>query len=109
MEAIIRKWGNSPALRLPMSVLKEAALGVEQKVNIVVTRGRIVIEPSQKIEYDLNELLAGINPENAHTEVSFGKPVGIMSVGPAGEMKMLSANISVVEVKERCGSAALWA
>ena len=76
MEAIVRKWGNSPALRLPMSVLKEAAFGVEQKVNIVVTRGRIVIEPSQKIEYDLNELLAGINPENTHTEVSFGKPVG---------------------------------
>ncbi|HRD96334.1 MAG TPA: aldehyde ferredoxin oxidoreductase C-terminal domain-containing protein [Rubrivivax sp.] len=27
----------------------------------------------------------------------FGKPVGVMSVGPAGEMKMLTANISVVD------------
>jgi aldehyde:ferredoxin oxidoreductase len=30
-------------------------------------------------------------------QARFGKPVGIMSVGPAGEMKMLSANISVVD------------
>jgi len=76
MEAIIRKWGNSPALRLPVSALREAELCLEQKVTIVVTRGRIVIEPSGKIEYDLNELLGGITVQNSHAEVSFGKPVG---------------------------------
>lgn len=76
MESIIRKWGNSPALRLPVAALKEAELSLEQKVNIVVTRGRIVIEPSGNIEYDLNELLGGITGENAHSEVSFGRPVG---------------------------------
>jgi len=76
MEAIIRKWGNSPALRLPVSALKEAELCLDQKVNIVVTRGRIVIEPTGKIEYDLSELLSGITVQNSHTEVSFGKPVG---------------------------------
>lgn len=32
-----------------------------------------------------------------HVQARFGKPVGIVSVGPAGEMKMLSANISVVD------------
>lgn len=76
MEAVIRKWGNSPALRLPVSALKEAALSLEQKVNIIVTRGRIVIEPSDKVTYDLNELLGGITVQNSHGEVSFGKPVG---------------------------------
>ena len=76
MEAVIRKWGNSPALRLPVSALKEAELSLEQKVNIIVTRGRIVIEPSGKVEYDLGELLAGITTQNSHAEVSFGKPVG---------------------------------
>lgn len=30
-------------------------------------------------------------------QARFGKPVGVMSVGPAGEMKMLTANISVVD------------
>ena len=76
MEAVIRKWGNSPALRLPVSALRDAELSLEQKVSIVVTRGRIVIEPSEKIEYDLDELLAGITDQNSHAEVNFGKPVG---------------------------------
>ena len=76
MQAVIRKWGNSPALRLPVSALRDAELSLEQKVNIVVTRGRIVIEPSEKIEYDLDELLAGITDQNSHAEVDFGNPVG---------------------------------
>jgi antitoxin MazE len=39
MEAVIRKWGNSPALRLPVSALKEADFSLEQAVNITVSRG----------------------------------------------------------------------
>ena len=76
MEAVIRKWGNSPALRLPVSAIKEAAFSLEQKVNISVTRGRIVIEPYDRVEYKLDELLDGITARNLHTEVSFGRPAG---------------------------------
>lgn len=76
MQAVIRKWGNSPALRLPVSALKEAAFSLEQMVNLTVTRGRIVIEPSGRVEYDLAELVGGITARNSHGEVSFGKPVG---------------------------------
>ncbi len=76
MEAVIGKWGNSPALRLPVAVLKEAHLALEQKVTIVVSKGRIVIEPSDKVEYQLDDLLKGITAANAHGEVSFGTPVG---------------------------------
>lgn len=76
MEAVIRKWGNSPALRLPTAVLKEAGYQLEQKVDLVVSRGRILIQPSEKIEYDLDSLIDAIHPGNAHGEVSFGRPVG---------------------------------
>ena len=76
MEAVIRKWGNSLALRLPMSAIKEAAFSQEQKVNIIASRGRIVIEPSDRVEYDLDTLLDGITAQNAHAEASFGTPVG---------------------------------
>ena len=76
MEAIIRKWGNSPALRLPTAVLKEAGYRLEQKVEIVVSRGRIVIQPVERVEYDLEELVGGITASNAHSEFSFGNPVG---------------------------------
>jgi len=76
MDAVIRKWGNSPALRLPVAVLKEANFTIEQKVNITVTRGRIVIEPSGTVEYDLESLIEGMTAENSHEEISFGKPLG---------------------------------
>lgn len=76
MEAVIRKWGNSPALRLPAAILKEAGYELEQKVDLVVSRGRIVIKPCDKVEYDLDSLVNDITPNNAHSEVGFGKPVG---------------------------------
>ena len=76
MEAIIRKWGNSPALRLPSAALKEAGYALEQKVELVVSRGRIVIQPSEQVTYSLDKLLAGITTDNSHGEFSFGKPVG---------------------------------
>lgn len=76
MEAVIRKWGNSPALRLPSAVLREAGYQLEQKVDLVVSRGRIVIQPSEKVEYELDALVAGINDTNVHSEASFGQPVG---------------------------------
>jgi antitoxin MazE len=76
MDAVIRKWGNSLALRLPAAVIREAAFNLEQKVNITATRGRIVIEPSVTVEYDLDELIGGITSKNQHAEVNFGAPVG---------------------------------
>jgi len=77
MEAVIRKWGNSPALRLPSAALKAAGYALEQKVELVVSRGRIVIQPSEQVTYSLDTLLADITEANAHGELSFGKPVGI--------------------------------
>ena len=76
MEATIRKWGNSPALRLPVSALREAELSLEQKVSITVSRGRILIEPSERVIYDLDSLLDGLTTKNRHAEVDTGAPVG---------------------------------
>jgi len=45
-----------------------------------VTKGRIVIEPAQALDFNLEELIAGITPENSHSELSFGKPVGKQSL-----------------------------
>ncbi len=76
MEAVIRKWGNSPALRLPSTILREAGYQIDQKVDLVVSRGRIIIQPSERIEYDLDTLISGINASNMQEEASFGSPVG---------------------------------
>ncbi len=76
MESVIRKWGNSPALRLSASLMKEAHLSVDQKVSVKVHRNRIIIEPLATPEYKIEELVAGINESNLHTETDFGKSVG---------------------------------
>jgi antitoxin MazE len=76
MEAVIRKWGNSPALRLKQSTMKLAAFDVEQRVTITASKGRIIIEPAHTVEYQLDDLLAGMTPANAHSEADFGVPLG---------------------------------
>lgn len=76
MEATLRKWGNSPALRLPVALLREADMALEQKVSVTVADGRIVIAPCERIVYDLDTLLDGITPRNRHTALDTGAPVG---------------------------------
>jgi len=76
MDAVIRKWGNSPALRLNAASMKTASFDIEQRVTIKATKGRIVIEAADTFEFKLDELVAGISPQNLHHEVDFGGPVG---------------------------------
>jgi antitoxin MazE len=76
MEAVIRKWGNSPALRINATVMKIASFDIEQRVTIKATKGRIVIEPADKLDFKLEDLVAGITRANVHDEVAFGGPVG---------------------------------
>jgi len=76
MEAVIRKWGNSPALRLNLSTMKAADFDLEQRVTITASKGRIVIEPAHTLEYQLDALLAQMTPKNAHQEADFGAPQG---------------------------------
>ncbi|CAM3839171.1 PbsX family transcriptional regulator [Polynucleobacter antarcticus] len=76
MQTIIKKWGNSPALRLNTAVMKSAHLNIDQLVSVKVQKGRIVIEPITQLEYQLHDLLAGMTPKNSHHEIDFGKSVG---------------------------------
>lgn len=76
MEAVIKKWGNSPALRLPAALVKTAALKLDQKVRITALDGKIMIEPLEAAQYQLEALLQDITPANLHGEISFGRPQG---------------------------------
>ena len=76
MDAVIRKWGNSPAVRINSAAMKAAALDLGQRVTIKATKGRIVIEPADRVEFKLEDLLAGITARNRHAAVDFGGPVG---------------------------------
>lgn len=71
----LKKWGNSPAVRIPAAVMEAAHLTLDQAVEIRAENGRVVIEPAGP-SYALADLLAGITPENRHADVDFGLPQG---------------------------------
>lgn len=76
MQTVIKKWGNSAALRLPAAILEGASLKLDAAVEISVVEGRIVIEAAKREPVDLDSLLAGITDENLHESVDFGEAVG---------------------------------
>lgn len=76
MHVIVKKRGNSASVRIPASVMAAANLRLDETVDVREEDGHIVIKPVRPSEYDLEQLLAGITPENLHAEVGFGWPTG---------------------------------
>jgi len=74
MRVVVKKWGNSAAVRIPAVVMAAAGLSLDVLVDVQEKNGNIVIEPVQKDS--LAAMVANITPENIHDEVSFGTPVG---------------------------------
>lgn len=75
-QVIVRKWGNSPSVRLPVAIMEAASLKIDDAVEIAVEDGRIVIVPVRAKEVSLQSLLADVTTENIHREIDFGLPVG---------------------------------
>ena len=76
MQGVVKKWGNSAAVRLPAAVLDAAHVHLNQPVDVRVEGGRIVIEPLNPVEYDIETLVAGITDENRHDPVDMGPAAG---------------------------------
>ncbi|HUG59022.1 MAG TPA: AbrB/MazE/SpoVT family DNA-binding domain-containing protein [Candidimonas sp.] len=72
MRGVIKKWGNSAAVRLPSSMIKTLKIELEDVIDIRVERGCIVIEPIRTEEYLLSQLVSGIKTKNIHSEIDFG-------------------------------------
>lgn len=75
MTAVVRKWGNSAAVRIPAATLAAAGLKPDDPVEVREENGRIVIEKVRP-KVNLRELIDGIRPENRHEETDWGPPVG---------------------------------
>ena len=76
VRGVVKKWGNSAAVRIPASVLEAAHVHLDQSVDVRVEEGRIVIEPLRPAGHDLAGLVAGITDENRHEPIETGVPVG---------------------------------
>lgn len=75
MHARIARWGNSLAVRIPKDYAKELGLAEGASVEIKIAEHQLILAPASR-EYNLDELVAGITPENRHEETDWGEPAG---------------------------------
>ncbi|EJB2592432.1 type II toxin-antitoxin system antitoxin MazE [Salmonella enterica] len=73
----VKRWGNSPAVRIPASVMQALNLNIDDEIKIELIEGKLIIEPvTNEIEFSLAQLVNGITDENQHDLVEWGTPVG---------------------------------
>ena len=73
----VSQWGNSLAIRLPQALVNELSIQRGAEVELRVENGgfRVTI-PSVPKKFALDELLAGVTPDNLHNETDWGKAQG---------------------------------
>jgi antitoxin MazE len=76
MLGTVAKWGNSLAVRIPQHLAKEIELTAGGEVEIVAIDGNLVIKPKKQKQYSLDQLIAGITPDNRHGSIETGSSVG---------------------------------
>lgn len=76
MKTTVQKWGNSYAVRIPKSFVKEVGLEYRADVELSLEDGKLIIQPVKEEVITLDELLAGVNSKNIHTPVETGDPIG---------------------------------
>jgi antitoxin MazE len=81
MKVAFQKWGNSLALRVPKAVAQEIGASDGKAAEMSVRDGKLVIEVTKpkKRRFTLDELVAGITPENRHEEVDWGRQLATKS------------------------------
>jgi antitoxin MazE len=76
MEARIRKWGNSLAVRIPQSIATQIDLQPDSPVNLTISGSDLTISPIRRSPVILEDLLDRVTDDNLHKEADFGPPVG---------------------------------
>ncbi len=76
MEVLVKKWGNSAAVRIPAAIVAAAHLTLDQPVDVREEQGRIVIEPRRGRVFALADLVGRISRDNLHDSIDTGAAVG---------------------------------
>lgn len=76
MQARVKRWGNSLALRIPKAFVEQTQMRDDSVVDLSLEGEAIVVRPVRRKRRSLDELLAGVTDENIHSEVDFGPAVG---------------------------------
>jgi antitoxin MazE len=75
MDSIVKRWGNSLAVRLPKDLAQTLEMNEGSRLTLEVVEDGLLIRRSRK-KRDLNALLEGVTREGIHGEVDWGEPVG---------------------------------
>ncbi len=74
---VIRRWGNSLALRIPGHIAAQLKVTENSTVECSISDGKLVVKPvASKPRYSLSQLLGEITEENLHNEILTGQPQG---------------------------------
>jgi antitoxin MazE len=73
MRVTVQQLGDEAAVRIPAEALKCAGLRVGQSLDLRVEAGKLVLKPAVEV---LDDLRAGITPENLRGEVFDGRRIG---------------------------------
>ena len=77
MTVKIQKWGNSQGIRIPKNVLDELGWKENEKLNIKVSNGTLVIERANLFKRkNIYELFAGNDGEYESIEIDWGHSSG---------------------------------
>jgi len=77
----LQKWGNSTGIRLPKKVIEAAHLKPNQTLSISIKGKSIVLTPiKMNNDLTLDKMLAGVTPQNVHSEIEWGKDVGAETI-----------------------------
>ena len=76
MNLIVRKWGNSLAIRIPKDIARLSNISQDTKVEVEIVDGKLILKPVEEKRLTLDELLADITAETIHQEITTGSPTG---------------------------------
>jgi len=75
MQVQISKWGNSLGLRLPRALVRQVGIGEGEKVRIVASGNRLIVERLAPA-YSLEDLLTNVTPQAMRSAFSWGEDAG---------------------------------
>ena len=90
MEALIQKWGNSLALRIPQSLATQSGIEPNSPVELSLRGAELVIAPVSTPSLKLDDLLAQVTADNLHGEVNTGQAVG-------GEEHVMNSQFTILK------------
>jgi antitoxin MazE len=73
----VQKWGNSLAVRIPITMARSVHFDLGTPVELVVKEGGIIVRPSGERKMTLSERLNMFNPKKHGGEVLVSEPTGL--------------------------------